>query len=303
MSSRSQSGSLSRRDWLRAGAVVPLGFYALDRQETALPGPPPYTLSINIEIMFRGMGLSRADRLRVIADQGFTAYSFWSANEADRAAMVEAQRQTNLTCVSIVGTGSAGGSTGFTQPGAADALLGEIRERVAIAQDFGTPDLISFVGQIQEDVSWDVQRAGIVDGLKRAGDIAAAGGVTITVEPLSVNPNQPRRALDRAVDCFPVIAEVNHPNVKVCFDFYHLQRTEGNLTVNLRRGLEEGLIKVVQIGDNPGRLEPGTGEINYPFLFGELRRLGYSGYVDTEMGTSTTAEEAMQLTRRMTEQY
>ena len=92
------------------------------------------------------------------------------------------------------------------------------------------------------------QRAGIVEGLKRAGDIAASGGVTITLEPLSVEPGQPRRALDRAVDCFPVIAEVNHPNVKVCFDFYHLQRTEGNLTVNLREGLAKGLIKIVQIG-------------------------------------------------------
>ena len=77
--------------------------------------------------------------------------------------------------VSIVGTGSAGGSTGFTRPGVANILLEEIRERVVIAKDFGTPDLISFVGQIQDDV--------------------------------------PRRPLDRAVDCFPVIAEVNHPNV------------------------------------------------------------------------------------------
>jgi hydroxypyruvate isomerase len=216
--------------------------------------------------------------------------------------MLQAQKEKKLTCVSLVGTGNAGGTTGFTRPGAQDVLLGEIRERVAIAQEFGTPDLISFVGQIQDDVPWDVQRAGIVEGLKRAGDIAAAGNVTIAVEPLSVNPNQPRRALDRAVDCFPVIAEVNHPNVKVCFDFYHLQRTEGNLTVNLRRGLADGLIKVVQIGDNPGRLEPGTGEIHHPFLFAELRRLNYSGFLDTEMGTSSTPEHAMDVVRRLTEE-
>ena len=280
----------------------PLPDVALRQEAPAPRTPPPYTLSINIEIMFRALNLSRADRVRFVADQGFTAYSFWNADEADRKAMLQAQKETGLTCVSIVGTGNAGGTTGFTRPGAADALLDEIRERVQIAQEFGTPDLISFVGQIQDDVPWDVQRAGIVDGLKRAGDIAAAGGVTIAVEPLSVNPSQPRRALDRAVDCFPVIAEVNHPNVKVCFDFYHLQRTEGNLTVNLRRGLEEGLIKVVQIGDNPGRLEPGTGEINHAFLFAELRRLNYSGYVDTEMGTSSTPEAAMEITRRMTEE-
>jgi hydroxypyruvate isomerase len=147
-----------------------------------------------------------------------------------------------------------------------------------------------------------VQRQGIVDGLRRAGDIAAKGGVTITVEPLSVGANQPRRALDRAVDAFPVIKEVNHPNVKVCFDLYHLQRTEGNLVVNLRAGWQAGLIKIVQIGDNPGRLEPGTGEINYPFIFKELRRIKYDGYLDTEMGTSGTYQHAMDVVRKLSEE-
>ena len=294
---------MSRRDLLRAGALLPAGLYAAPAQKPAGRTPPPYTLSINIEIMFRATKLTKADRIRAVAAQGFKAYSFWSATEDERKAMLQAQKQTGLTCVSIVGTGPAGGTTGFTAPGAADTLLGEIRERVAIAKDFGTPDLISFVGRIQDDVPWPVQRAGIVEGLKRAGDIAASGGVTITLEPLSVEPGQPRRALDRAVDCFPVIAEVNHPHVKVCFDFYHLQRTEGNLTVNLREGLAKGLIKIVQIGDVPGRLEPGTGEINYPFLFAELRRLNYRGYLDTEMGTSSTPEHAMAVARRMSEEY
>lgn len=297
--------TINRRDLLRTGAVVPLGLVALDREASALV-PPPYTISINIEIMFnRPQGtppMPKADRIRAVAAKGFKAYSFWSASEADRAAMLKAQQETGLKCVSMVGTGSAGGTTGFTRPGAQEALLQEIRERVEIARQFGTPDLISFVGQIQNDVPWEAQRAGIVDGLRRAGDIAAAGGVTITFEPLSVNPNQPRRALDRAVDAFPVIKDVGHPNVKVCFDLYHLQRTEGNLVVNLRTGLQNGYIKIVQIGDNPGRLEPGTGEINYAFIFKELRRLNYTGYLDTEHGTSSTAEHAMDVVRRMSEE-
>jgi hydroxypyruvate isomerase len=96
-----------------------------------------------------------------------------------------------------------------------------------------------------------------------------------------------------------VIQEVNHPHVKICFDLYHLQRTEGNLVVNLRRGLEQHLIKLIQIGDNPGRLEPGTGEINYAFIFKEFRRLNWTGYVDTEMGTSSTPEHAMDVAKRL----
>jgi hydroxypyruvate isomerase len=299
---------IHRRDVLRAGVTAPLGLLALagSEVEAAALAAPPYTISINIEIMFNtGRGnppMPRADRIRAVAAKGFKAYSFWSAPPAERKAMVEAQQQTGLKCVSLVGTGNAGGTTGFTKPGAQDALLAEIKERIEIAKEFGTPDLISFVGIIQPDVPWDTQRAQIVEGLKRAGDLAAAGGVTIALEPLSVNPNQPRRALDRCLEAFPVIKEVHHPNVKICFDLYHLQRTEGNLVVSLRNGLQDKLIKVVQIGDNPGRLEPGTGEINYPFIFKELRRLNWTGYVDTEHGTSSTADHAMDVVRKMAEE-
>jgi len=298
MSKRETVAHMNRRELLRVGAALPLALAT--SEPAAAASPPPYTLSINIEIMFP-RAMPRSDRIRAVAANGFKAYSFWTAQPEERAAMVKAQHETGLTCVSLVGTGNAGGTTGFTRPGAQDALLAEIRERIEIAKAFGTPDLISFVGQLQNDVRWETQRAGIVDGLKRAGDLAAPANVSIVVEPLSVNPGQPRRALDRAEDCFPVIEEVKHPHVKVCFDLYHLQRTEGNLVVNLRTGLEKKLIKVVQIGDNPGRLEPGTGEINYAFIFKELRRLGYSGYLDTEMGTSRTPEYAMDLVRRMAE--
>jgi hydroxypyruvate isomerase len=287
--------SISRRELLAAGVLAPLAAGA-GRQSAGSPGPPPYKLSINIELMWRSTKLSRVDRIREIAAKGFTGYSFWSANAEERAAMLKAQKETGLTCVSIVGTGPSGSTTGFTRPGAADTLLNEIKERVEIAKQFGAPDLISFVGLYQTDVPWEVQRAGIVEGLKRAGDIAAAGGVSIVFEPLS---DLPRRALDRTAEAYPLIAEVNHPNVKLCFDMYHLQRTEGNITVNLRKGLADKLVKIVQIGDVPGRLEPGTGEINYPFIFKELRKLGYSGWLDTEMGTSSTAEHAMDVARKL----
>jgi hydroxypyruvate isomerase len=303
MSDSTPVATVNRRELLLAGATLPLALtsFGSEAGAAATLAPPPYTISINIEIMFP-RAMSRADRIKAVAANGFKAYSFWSGAPDDRAAMVKAQQETGLTCVSLVGTGNAGGTTGFTRPGAQEALLAEFRERIKIAQEFGTPDLVSFVGQLQTDVPWESQRAGVVDGLKRAGDLAAAANVSIVVEPLSVNPGQPRRVLDRAVECFPVIKDVNHPNVKVCFDLYHLQRTEGNLVVNLRAGLEQKLIKIVQIGDNPGRLEPGTGEINYAFIFKELRRLGYSGYLDTEMGTSTTPEQAMNLVRRMAEE-
>src|ERR1700752_3542236 len=125
----------TRREVLQAAAAAPLGLLAR-RGEAATPAlaAPPYTISINIEIMFNtGRGnppMPRADRIRAVAAKGFKAYSYWNATPEEREAMIEAQRQTGLKCVSLVGTGNAGGTTGFTKPGAQDALLAEIKERV-----------------------------------------------------------------------------------------------------------------------------------------------------------------------------
>jgi hydroxypyruvate isomerase len=96
-----------------------------------------------------------------------------------------------------------------------------------------------------------------------------------------------------------VVEEVAHPNVKVCFDMYHLQLMEGDIVNHLREGLTKNLIGLAQIGEVPGRKEPGTGEIDYAYIFRVLRELNYKGYLDTEMGTSTTPEDAMELTRKL----
>ncbi|HUP04979.1 MAG TPA: TIM barrel protein [Bryobacteraceae bacterium] len=288
---------LSRRALIAAGAAAPFAAQAPLLADT--PGQPPYTLSINLEVMFPRT-MPRAQRIEAVAAQGFKAYGFWNTNDAEQADMLKAQERFGLKCTSITGPGGAGGSTGLTKPGMEQVYLDEIAARVKMAERFGGAKPIIFVGVTQPDVPWEQQRAQIVSGLKKAGDIAAKSNITLIVEPLSVNPGRPRMALDTAAVAFPVIEEVAHPNVKVCFDIYHLQQMEGNVTYHLRQGLQKGLIGLVQIGEVPGRKEPGTGEVDYAYVFRVLREVNYNGYVDTEMGTSTTPEAAMLLTRKMT---
>ena len=287
---------LTRREWIASGAAIPI---ALETPlARAASTPPPYTLSINIEIMFPRT-MPRPQRMEIVAAQGFRAYSFWSASEEERDAMLKVQQRTGLKCASISGTARAGSSTGLTKPGEEQAYLEEITERAKIAAAFGGAQPIIFVGKVQQDVPWETQRAQIVSGLRKAGDIAKEEGVTLVMEPLSTRPAQTRMALDTAAVAFPVIDEVAHPNVKICFDMYHLQLMEGNIATHLREGLGKGWIGLVQIGEVPGRKEPGTGEIDYAYILRVLRELNYKGYVDTEMGTSTTPEVAMELTRKM----
>ena len=287
---------LTRREWIASGAAIPLALETPSAR--AASTPPPYTLSINIEIMFPRT-MPRPQRMEIVAAQGFRAYSFWSASEQEREAMLKVQQRTGLKCASISGTARAGSSTGLTKPGQEQAYLEEIKERAKIAAAFGGAQPIIFVGKVQPDVPWETQRAQIVSGLHKAGDIAKEEGVTLVMEPLSTRPGQTRMALDTAAVAFPVIDEVAHPNVKVCFDMYHLQLMEGNIATHLREGLGKGWIGLVQIGEVPGRKEPGTGEIDYAYILRLLRELNYKGYVDTEMGTSTTPEAAMELTRKM----
>jgi hydroxypyruvate isomerase len=281
---------------IASGAAIP---FALDVPlATAEPGPPPYTISINIEIMFPRT-MPRAQRVQIVADQGFKAYSFWNASDEEQDAMLKVQEKTGLKCASITGPGSSGSSTGLTKPGQQQPYLDEITARAKMAARFGGAQPIIFVGRTQTDVPWETQRAQIVAGLKQCGDIAKEHGIVLVVEPLSTTANQGRMALDTAAVAFPAIDEVAHPNVKICFDMYHLQLMEGNITAHLRQGLAKGWIGLVQIGEVPGRKEPGTGEIDYAYMLRVLRESNYKGYLDTEMGTSTTPEAAMELTRKM----
>jgi hydroxypyruvate isomerase len=98
---------------------------------------------------------------------------------------------------------------------------------------------------------------------------------------------------------FRIVEEVNHPNVRLDFDMYHLQLSEGNLINNLRKGLRNKWIRFVEIGDVPGRREPGTGETNYDNIFRVLREEGYADFVGMEHGTSSTPEHAMNVVRKV----
>lgn len=287
---------LNRRAMLASGMAIPVALHPA--LAGAAPGPPPYTVSINIEIMFPRT-MPRPERMEIVAAHGFKAFSFWNATDEEREAMLKVQQRTGLKCASISGTGTAGSSTGLTQPGMEQAYLEEITARAKIAAAFGGAQPIVFVGRMQPDVPWEKQRSQIISGLRKAGDIAKEHGVELVMEPLSTSGGRPRMALDTAAVAFPAIEEVAHPQVKVCFDIYHLQLMEGNIINHLREGLSKGWIGLVQIGEVPGRKEPGTGEIDYSYVLRVLRELNYKGYLDTEMGTTTTPEAAMELTRKL----
>ncbi len=292
---------ISRRRVMGAAAMLPL---AISQRATGSPEPsgelsPPrrYTLSVNTEIMFP-RDMPRAERIEQIAAQGMKAFSFWNVDEQEEKAMLAAQKRTGLACGSIAGSGRFGWTTGLSHPDHHQVYLDTVARNCEVAARFGAPNVIIFVGKVQEDIPWETQYQQIVAGLRKAGEIAQQHAVCLCLEPL--NPiHASHMTVLSAREGFKIVAEVDHPHVKLDFDIYHLQLGEGNLINNLKLGLEKNWIQFVEIGDVPGRKEPGTGEINYANIFRTLRESGYNGFVGMEHGTSTTSQNAMAVARQL----
>lgn len=163
------------------------------------------------------------------------------------------------------------------------ARTGEFREGVEralrYAKVLGVPQLNCLLGKRPAGVAEDLLRRTVVDNLRHAAKALDAAGLRLLIEP--INPYDiPGFYLNRTDQALSILDEVGAGNAFVQYDIYHAQRTEGELAATLQRHLAR--IGHVQLADNPGRNEPGTGEINYPFLFAHLDRIGYNGWVGCE---------------------
>jgi hydroxypyruvate isomerase len=292
---------MSRRDLLSA-AVAPLALGVAPAAvpppvESPQPPPPRYTLSANIELMFP-KGMAHAECIQRIADAGMKAFSFWGPAGKDLAAMSRVQERTGLQCGSISGNPTTGWKTGLTRTGYEAEFIKDFLVHVDVAKRFNVKNLISFLGETQPDIPLDVQHRQCVEGLKRLGDIAARHDVYFCLEPLNI-VEYPRMSVLTATHGFRIVDEVNHPYVRLDYDMHQTQMGEGNIINNIRLGLRRGWIRFVEIGDVPGRLEPGTGEMNYENIFRVLREEGFSDFVGMEHGTSSTPEHAMAVVRKV----
>src|SRR3954468_22604998 len=123
---------MSRRDLLASGVAVAVPLAVDTHLVGATPGPPPYTLSINIEIMFPRT-MPRPQRMEIVAAQGFKAYGFWNTTEEEQDAMLKVQEKTGLKCTGITGPGNSVSNTGLTKPGMEDVFLKDMEGRAKMA--------------------------------------------------------------------------------------------------------------------------------------------------------------------------
>lgn len=250
---------------------------------------PPLRFSVCVETIFRDMPFEQ--RLEHIRDQGFSAFEFWKRDGKDMNITLALKLALNLEVSAFIGS-----SASLVDPAQRTQFLDDITRAAGLAVDLSCANLIIHSGPALPNVPRAQQQASIIAGLREAALIAADAGVTLVIEPLN-QIDHPGTYLTFSDEGFEIIRAVNSPHVRLLFNIYHQQISEGNLSMRISDNL--ALIGHIHVADVPGRHEPGTGEINYEHMFGLLREQGYQGYVGLEYiplvdsGASLRAVRAM----------
>ena len=178
--------------------------------------------------------------------------------------------------------------------------LEEFRAGVARAIDYakalGVPQLNCLAGKAPAGVDEGTLRRTLVANLRYGAAELQQAGLKLLIEPINTF-DIPGFYLNRTAQALAILDEVGASNAFVQYDLYHAQRMEGELAATVQKHLAR--IGHVQLADNPGRNEPGSGEINYEFLFAHLDRIGYSGWVGCEYKPATTTEAGLGWRQRL----
>lgn len=170
-------------------------------------------------------------------------------------------------------------------------FLSQIKESIEVAKRVNATWMTVVPGHLDLRKDMGYQTANVVETLKWAAEILEPHGLVMVLEPLNFR-NHPGLFLTKAAQAFQVCKAVNSPSCKILFDIYHQQIQEGNLIPNIEATWEE--ISYFQIGDNPGRNEPTTGEINYKNVFKFIHEKGFEGVMGMEHGNSKGKKEGEQ---------
>lgn len=248
-----------------------------------------FTLAVCAEMVF--LELPLLERVRRIHDAGF-AVEIWDWSTKDATSLVDTgARFTSMT-------GYRAGD--LVTPAGADTLLATAAESIAFAQSLGYPSL-NLHGTGLGEGGLPVRPVEVVTGemwlaahrtLARVAALGERHGVTFVLENLNTEVDHPGTPFGRAADTLTLVRAVGSPHLKLNLDLYHAQIGEGNLVDLVRRGAP--YLGEVQVADVPGRCEPGTGEVNWPFVARALADAGYDGVVAMEAFASGDSDVALE---------
>lgn len=250
-------------------------------------------LSACVEMIFRELPF--AERLEKVAAAGLPAFEFWGTAGKDFDAIAKKQRELGLACATFVGSG---GVPLVAAERRAD-FLGELAKAIEVAKKLDCRTLIVTTGNELPGVSREAQRDAVVAALRAAAPVCEAAGITLVLEPLNVLVDHQGYFLPTSAEGFAILDEVGSKSVKMLYDIYHQQVTEGNLIATITANV--GKIGHFHVADVPGRHEPGTGEINYRNVFKAIDAAGYAGFTGLEYRPQADAAATLTAVKALAE--
>ena len=247
----------------------------------------------NVSILFTEVPL--LERFASARKAGFEVVELWWPRGEDLAAVEAAIADAGVDVALMnfdAGDMPAGDRGLISDPALQDAFRANVPVALELAAAVGCTKLNALAGHELADLDRETQLALARDNVRFAADAAAQQGAQVLIEAVNTLENGPY-LLSRTRAASDFVASVARDNVRLQYDAYHMQRMEGDLTATIERHLGE--IAHVQVADSPGRGQPGTGEINFDYVFRRLEELGYDGLVGLEykpLGGDTEASLA-----------
>jgi hydroxypyruvate isomerase len=280
---------MDRRGFLMSSLAAGAGAAMLGKMPLAAAAPsgPFSTLPIRMSVPIDFFEGTTDQKLEQVAKWGFPAYE-WLGPEGDFDAIRQKADSLGLELSCMVGAGAIA-KGGMVNPKDHGKIVDQFEERVAIAKKLNCKHLVGLSGNENKGEDREKQTEAVIECLKKLAPIAEKNDVIIVMEALNTLVDHKGYFMARTDHTMEILKGVDSPNIKMLFDIYHQQITEGNVIRNLKNNIER--IGHFHVADNPGRKEPGTGELNYTNIFKAIASTDYKGFVALECGSSTKNNE------------
>lgn len=247
--------------------------------------------SANLSFLFKELDF--LNRFAAASEAGFSAVEFMSPYEFDAKTLLARLKETGLDLILYnvpSGNWEAGDRGIACHPDRVEEFRTEVERAVEYARILKVPNINCLAGIKPNNVSQEQARRTLVENLRFAAQRLSQKGIRLLVEPIN-NLDIPGFFVNSTKFCLELMTEVEAENLFLQYDVYHAQIMEGDLSRTIKANLNR--IAHIQIADNPGRHEPGTGEISYEFLFQYLDEIGYHGYVGCEYNPSKDTQTSL----------
>lgn len=235
-------------------------------------------------------GIDFLDQIRFAYDRGFRAiednnYSKRPLEEQVAIGELLAKLGMSMGVFVLDKGGNAANTLAAGSEDHVQIFLEGCRQAIELSKRSGARFTTVVPGNFHRNLPLELQTSHVIEALRRGAEILEPHGLTMVLEPLSDTPDL---FLRTSTQTYLICKAVQSPACKILFDVYHIQRNEGNLIQTMDQCWDE--IAYIQVGDNPGRKEPTTGEINYKNLFKHIYQKGYRGIIGMEHGKSQTGK-------------